>query len=283
MRKNIFNFIGFDSEYDESELVLMGIPYDGTVSYRPGTRFAPSAVRENSYGLETYSPYFDDDLSEYKLFDMGDIDLPFGNTERILNIIKENAKKAVFDNKILFSVGGEHLVTYPLVEAYYEKYKDDLVILHFDAHTDLRDDYMGEKLSHASVIKRIYDMVGQDKIYQFCVRSGEKEEFNFHTKGIFQEKFTFTKLEEIVEKIKGRPVYVTIDLDVLDPSVFPGTGTPEAGGINFHEMLDLIKILKNAKIVGADVVELSPHYDQSGISTAAACKIIRELTFAILK
>ena len=283
MKKNIFNFIGFDSEYDESELVLMGIPYDGTVSYRPGTRFAPSAVRENSYGLETYSPYFDDDLSEFLLFDMGDIDLTFGNTERILNIIKENAKKAVFDNKILFSVGGEHLVTYPLVEAYYEKYKDDLVILHFDAHTDLRDDYMGEKLSHASVIKRIYDMVGQDKIYQFCVRSGEKEEFNFHTKGIFQEKFTFTKLEEIVEKIKGRPVYVTIDLDVLDPSVFPGTGTPEAGGINFHEMLDLIKILKNAKIVGADVVELSPHYDQSGISTAAACKIIRELTFAILK
>lgn len=283
MKKNIFNFIGFDSEYDESELVLMGIPYDGTVSYRPGTRFAPSAVRENSYGLETYSPYFDDDLSEYKLFDMGDIELPFGNTQRILDIIKENAKKAVFDNKILFSVGGEHLVTYPLVEAYYEKYKDDLVILHFDAHTDLRDDYMGEKLSHASVIKRIYDMVGQDKIYQFCVRSGEKEEFNFHTKGIFQEKFTFTKLEEIVEKIKGRPVYVTIDLDVLDPSVFPGTGTPEAGGINFHEMLDLIKILKNAKIVGADVVELSPHYDQSGISTAAACKIIRELTFAILK
>ena len=283
MRKNVFNFIGFDSEYDESELVLMGIPYDGTVSYRPGTRFAPSAVRENSYGLETYSPYFDDDLSEYKLFDMGDIDLPFGNTQRILDIIKENAKKAVFDNKILFSVGGEHLVTYPLVEAYYEKYKDDLVILHFDAHTDLRDDYMGEKLSHASVIKRIYDMVGQDKIYQFCVRSGEKEEFNFHTKGIFQEKFTFTKLEEIVEKIKGRQVYVTIDLDVLDPSVFPGTGTPEAGGINFHEMLDLIKILKNAKIVGADVVELSPHYDQSGISTAAACKIIRELTFAILK
>ena len=283
MKKNIFNFIGFDSEYDESELVLMGIPYDGTVSYRPGTRFAPSAVRENSYGLETYSPYFDDDLSEYKLFDMGDIDLPFGNTERILNIIKENAKKAVFDNKILFSVGGEHLVTYPLVEAYYEKYKDDLVILHFDAHTDLRDDYMGEKLSHASVIKRIYDMVGQDKIYQFCVRSGEKEEFNFHTKGIFQEKFTFTKLEEIVEKIKGRPVYVTIDLDVLDPSVFPGTGTPEGGGINFHEMLDLIKILKNAKIVGADVVELSPHYDQSGVSTAVACKIIRELTFAILK
>ena len=283
MRKNIFNFIGFDSEYDEPELVLMGIPYDGTVSYRPGTRFAPSAVRENSYGLETYSPYFDDDLSEYKLFDMGDIDLPFGNTQRILDIIKENAKKAVFDNKILFSVGGEHLVTYPLVEAYYEKYKNDLVILHFDAHTDLRDDYMGEKLSHASVIKRIYDMVGQDKIYQFCVRSGEKEEFHYDTKGIFQEKFTFTKLEEIVEEIKGRPVYVTIDLDVLDPSVFPGTGTPEAGGINFHEMMDLIKILKNAKIVGADVVELSPHYDQSGISTAAACKIIRELTFAILK
>ena len=283
MKQNIFNFIGFDSEYEEAELVLMGIPYDGTVSYRPGTRFAPSAVRENSYGLETYSPYFDCDLSEHKLFDMGDIELPFGNTERVLEIIKKNAERVVLDNKILFSVGGEHLVTYPLVEAYYKKYRDELVILHFDAHTDLRDDYMGEKLSHASVIKRIYDMVGRDKIYQFCIRSGEKDEFSYHEKGIFQEKFKFTKLKEIIEKIKGRPVYVTIDLDVLDPSIFSGTGTPEAGGINFHEMLDLIKVLKNAKIVGADVVELSPHYDQSGVSTAVACKIIRELTFAILK
>ena len=283
MKKNISAFIGFDSEYDEAELVLMGIPYDGTVSFRPGTRFAPSEIRNNSYGLEIYSPYFDKELTDYNLFDAGDLELPFGNTQKILDIIRENAKKILSDNKILFSAGGEHLITYPLVQAYFEKYGEDLLIIHFDAHTDLREDYMGEKLSHASVIKRIYDMVGKDKIYQFCVRSGEKEEFQYEKKGIFQEKFTFTKLPEIIEKLSGKPVYVTIDLDVLDPSVFPGTGTPEAGGINFNEMLSLIKILKNAKIVGADVVELSPHYDQSGVSTSVACKIIREMIFAILK
>ncbi len=283
MEKNISAFIGFDSDYDEAELVLMGIPYDGTVSFRPGTRFAPSEIRNHSHGLEIYSPYFDKELTDYNLFDAGDLELPFGNTRRVMEIIKENAKKILGDNKILFSAGGEHLVTYPLVQAYFEKYGEDLHIIHFDAHTDLREDYMGEKLSHASVIKRIYDIVGRDKIYQFCVRSGEKEEFHYKDKGIFQEKFTFTKLPEVLEKLEGKPVYVTIDLDVLDPSVFPGTGTPEAGGINFNEMLNLIKLLKNAKIVGADVVELSPHYDQSGVSTSVACKIIRELTFAILQ
>ena len=283
MKKNISAFIGFDSDYDKAELVLMGIPYDGTVSFRPGTRFAPSEIRNNSYGLEIYSPYFDKELTDYNLFDAGDIELPFGNTQKILDIIRENAKKILNDNKILFSAGGEHLVTYPLVQAYFEKYGEDLHIIHFDAHTDLREDYMGEKLSHASVIKRIYDITGKDKIYQFCIRSGEKEEFRYKDKGIFQEKFTFTRLPEIIEKLAGKPVYVTIDLDVLDPSVFPGTGTPEPGGINFNEMLSLIKILKNAKIVGADVVELSPHYDQSGVSTSVACKIIREMIFAILK
>ena len=283
MEKNISAFIGFDSDYDEAELVLMGIPYDGTVSFRPGTRFAPSEIRNHSYGLEIYSPYFDKELTDYNLFDAGDLELPFGNTRRVMDIIKENAEKILGDNKILLSAGGEHLVTYPLVQAYFEKYGEDLHIIHFDAHTDLREDYMGEKLSHASVIKRIYDIVGRDKIYQFCVRSGEKEEFHYKDKGIFQEKFTFTKLPEILKKLEGKPVYVTIDLYVLDPSVFPGTGTPEAGGINFNEMLNLIKLLKNAKIVGADVVELSPHYDQSGVSTSVACKIIRELTFAILQ
>ena len=283
MKKNISAFIGFDSDYDEAELVLMGIPYDGTVSFRPGTRFAPSEIRNHSHGLEVYSPYFDKELTDYNLFDAGDLEIPFGNTQKVMEIIKENAEKILGDNKILLSAGGEHLVTYPLVQAYFEKYGEDLHIIHFDAHTDLREDYMGEKLSHASVIKRIYDIVGRDKIYQFCVRSGEKEEFHYKDKGIFQEKFTFTKLPEVLAKLDGKPVYVTIDLDVLDPSVFPGTGTPEAGGINFNEMLNLIKLLKNAKIVGADVVELSPHYDQSGVSTSAACKIIRELTFAILQ
>ena len=283
MKKNISAFIGFDSDYDKAELVLMGIPYDGTVSFRPGTRFAPSEIRNNSYGLEIYSPYFDKELTDYNLFDAGDIELPFGNTQKILDIIRENAKKILNDNKILFSAGGEHLVTYPLVQAYFEKYGEDLHIIHFDAHTDLREDYMGEKLSHASVIKRIYDITGKDKIYQFCIRSGEKEEFRYKDKGIFQEKFTFTRLPEIIEKLAGKPVYVTIDLDVLDPSVFPGTGTPEAGGVSFIELLEAIRTVSQVNVVGADVNELAPMLDVSGVSTATACKVLRELLLAVAK
>lgn len=282
LNKNIHTFIGFDSEYEDSQIVVFGAPFDGTTSFRPGTRFAPAIMRNESYGLETYSPYLDRDLTDIKVYDAGDLEFPFGNTEKVLNMIKEFVKDVLNNEKIPVMIGGEHLVTLPSIEAVYEKYKD-LYVIHFDAHTDLREDYMGERLSHATVIRRVWDFLGDGRIYQFGIRSGERKEFEWAKEHTKLTKFTYKGLEDVVNKMKDKPVYVTIDLDILDPSVFPGTGTPEPGGISFNDMMDIINTLKDLNIVGADIVELSPHYDNSGASTAVACKILRELVLAISK
>lgn len=282
VNKNITNFIGFDSDYESSKIVSFGAPFDGTTSFRPGTRFASSVMRNESYGLETYSPYLDLDLDDMQICDAGDLEIPFGNPTKTLNIIKEFTKQIVSAEKIPLMIGGEHLVTLPSVEAVFEKY-NDLHIVHFDAHTDLREDYMGETLSHASVIRRIWDFVGDNRIFQYGIRSGQKSEFEFAKKHTKLTKFTYDGLEEAVREIGDKPVYITIDLDVLDPSIFPGTGTPEPGGITFNDMMNIISIIKKLNIVGADVVELSPHYDTSGVSNAVACKILRELALAIHK
>jgi len=282
LEKNIETFIGCDSEYNEASLVIFGAPFDSTTSYRPGTRYGSSAIRHESFGLETYSPYQDEDLTDYKIFDHGDLELCFGSSSMALNDIKATTSTILKDNKIPLLIGGEHLVTLGSFEAIFEKYPD-VHIIHFDAHTDLRDDYLGAKLSHACVIRRCHDLVGDGKIHQFCIRSGEREEFKFASMHTDLHKFNFDGLEESIAKIKDAPVYFTIDLDCLDPSAFPGTGTPEAGGVTFIELLNAIEKVCKLNIVGADVNELSPMLDASGASTALACKVVRELMLAILK
>lgn len=276
-------FIGFEDSFEESSAVLFGVPFDGTTSFKPGTRFAPSAMREDSWGLESYSPYLDKDLEDLKLFDYGNLEVPFGDKKKALRLIQEQVQQIIDANKIPIMIGGEHLVSLAPVKALSKKY-DDLNIIHFDAHTDLREEYLGESLSHATVLRRIYDQVGDGKINQFCIRSGLKEEFEWAKHHTHLEKFTYNTLESCVRRLKEKPVYITIDLDVLDPSVFPGTGTPEPGGINFHHMMEIISILnKLENVVGMDVVELSPKYDASGVSTAVACKTLRELVLATIK
>lgn len=282
---NLFNrycFIGCEKSFEESETVIFGAPFDGTSSNRPGSRFAPNKIRLDSYGLETYSPYLNEDLTEKMIHDAGDLDFTFGNKHAVLDMIKEYCQYLVKNLKKPFMIGGEHLVTLPVVESLFEKHKD-LVLLHFDAHTDLRVDYIGEELSHATVIRQIWNFLGDNRIYQFGIRSGLKKEFQWameegHTT---INQFGCENLNEVLSKIKDKPVYVTIDLDILDPSIFPGTGTPEPGGISFKEMLEVINTLKQLNIVGADVVELSPDYDPSGVSTAVAAKVIRELLLII--
>lgn len=273
-------FIGCESDYQESEIVLFGAGFDGTTSFRPGTRFAPHTIRSESFGIETYSPYQDKDMAEIKVFDSGDLEFPFGNTNAVLDMITERTKEILSDDKVPFMIGGEHLVTLGSVRAVAEKYPD-LHIIHFDAHTDLREEYLGETLSHASVIKRCWDIVGDNRIYQFGIRSGERYEFEFAKEHTFLTKFNTDGIEKAVEELKGKPVYLTLDLDILDPSIFPGTGTPEAGGVTFNELLNALITTTPLNIVGCDVNELSPVYDQSGVSTAVACKIIRELLLII--
>ena len=281
LNKNVQTFIACDSEYEDAKIVLFGAGFDGTTSFRPGTRFAPSAIRNESFGIETYSPYQDKDMTDYCYFDSGDLELPFGSVKRTLADIAGRADTILADGKLPLMIGGEHLVTLGQVMAVADKYPD-LYIIHFDAHADLRDDYLGQKLSHACVLRRCHEIVGDGHIYQFGIRSGDREEFRFADEHTAMHMFSFEGLEETVEKLRGKNVYFTLDLDVLDASVFPGTGTPEAGGVTFDELRKAATLVcSRLNIVGCDVNELSPVYDQSGVSTAVACKIIREMLLAL--
>ena len=275
-------FLGCEHSFEDSNHIIFGAPFDGTTTFRPGTRFAPQIMRVESIGLETYSPYFDLDIEDYKVNDSGDLDLPFGSTQGALDIIQEQAKKILKKKKKPLMIGGEHLVSLPVIREAFKKYPD-LHIIHFDAHTDLREEYLGEKLSHSSVFKRVWDFIGDNRIYQFGIRSGTKEEFYWSKEGhTYINKFNFDTLDEIVKKIKDKPVYFSVDLDVLDPSIMSGTGTTEAGGVTFNELINAIKQVSTLDIIGADIVELSPHYDHSGVSTAVACKVLREILCAML-
>ena len=284
MNRNIETFIGCDGDYDYAQIVLFGAPFDSTTSFRPGARFGSSAIRHESFGLETYSPYQDKDLTDIKVFDCGDLELCFGSAEAALKDIEEKAGEILFDGKMPFLIGGEHLVTLGAVRAVAERYPN-LHIIHFDAHADLRDDYLGAQLSHACVMRRCHELIGDGRIHQFCIRSGDKAEFTFAKAHTDMHKFGFEGLKELTEKLaeEHTPVYLTVDLDCLDPALFCGTGTPEAGGVSFTELLDAILTVSKTNIVGADVNELAPMLDASGASTAAACKIVREMLLAIYK
>lgn len=282
MTKNIQTFLGCDADYDQAQLVLFGVPFDGTTSFRPGTRFGPSAIRNESFGIETYSPYCNRDMTDYQVFDGGDLELPFGNTKRVLELIEAYTAKLLADNKPFLMLGGEHLITLGTLRAVVKRYPD-VHIIHLDAHTDLRTEYLEEELSHSTVIRQIWNLLGDGRIHQFGIRSGEKYEFEFAQAHTNLHKFDLEGFEKTVAQLKDKPVYVTLDLDVLDPSIFPGTGTPEAGGVSFKELLKAILQLNQLNIVGCDVNELSPHYDPSGTSTAVACKVTREMILQIIK
>lgn len=281
LKTNVETFIGCDADYKTADTVLFGAPYDCTTSFRPGTRFASAAMRRESYGLELYSPYQGKELTDRRIFDSGDIELPFGAPEPALKMIEKRAAAVLKDGKRPFMLGGEHLVTLGAVRAAVKKFPD-LHILHFDAHADLRDDYLGQKLSHACVLRRCHELVGDGKIYQFGIRSGDKSEFVWGREHVFTRLFDFEGLQHAFETLAGVPVYLTVDLDVLDPSVFPGTGTPEPGGVSFDALRKAVTdACRTLNVVAADVNELSPHYDASGASTAVACKIVREMLIAL--
>lgn len=265
------DWIGSLENYDEADIVMIGLPFDGTCSYRPGSRFAPERLRLASWGLEDYSPVYDKHLDDVNFYDAGELEFPLGNTQKSLDVIEENARHIFRDNKKYLSIGGEHLVTLPALKACYEKYKD-IAVIHFDAHTDLRTDYLGEKLSHASVMRRIGEIIGFENIKQIGIRSGTKEEFD-----LMKRFKTLVKTSKDLEIIKNKKIFLSIDVDVLDPSVMPGTGTPEPDGLMYRELAEWIEYLKDFDIVGADIVELAPDYDKSEVSTAVVTKIIRDV------
>lgn len=282
LKKNIETFLGCDCEYQEADMVIFGAPFDSTTSYRPGARFGSRAIRMESFGLETYSPYQDKDLTDYHVFDSGDLELCFGSPESALAEVQQRTEVILNDGKLPVMLGGEHLMTLGAVRAMHQKYPD-LCIIHLDAHTDLREDYLGAPLSHASVLRRCWDLLGDGRIWQFGIRSGERAEFTWAKQHTFLHPFNLEGIDKAVAEIGNRPLYFTLDLDVLDPAFFCGTGTPEAGGASFAELLAAIQTIGKARVVGCDVMELAPTLDQSGASTALACKIVRELLLALNK
>jgi agmatinase len=282
-KKVDLSFQSCKSEYEDSDVVIFSVPMDWTTSFRPGTRFAGNQVRVDSFGIEWYSPYRDMNLKDVKTSDIGDLELPIGDVENSLDIVYQTTKTILNDGKKSMMIGGEHLVTLPVLQAYYEKYPN-LHVIHLDAHTDLRESFFGRELSHATFMFHAHKFLGDGKIFQFGIRSGDKHEFEWAKTHITQRKFDFVGLDEVVKQLKDVPVYITIDIDVLDPSVAPGTGTPEPGGMQYKDLLwafDQFEQLNH--IVGADLVELSPYLDPSGATNAVAVKTVRELTLLLHK
>ena len=276
-------FMGTRETYEEAQAVLVGLPMDFTVSLRPGTRMGPQQIRNVSFGIEDYSVYLDRSLNDISFYDAGDVTLPFGNVAGSLQRMEEVAAKIFADKKFPLFLGGEHLVTYPLVKACH-KFYTDLVVIHFDAHADLREDYEGEEQSHATVLNKVAKHLGPKRVYQFGIRSGIKEEFEFakeHTHMYVDE--IFPALGKVVAELKSRPVYVTLDIDVLDPAFAPGTGTPEPGGCTARELLAAIHTMKALNVVGMDIVEVSPLNDESERTAFLAAKLVREALLAYVK
>lgn len=269
------NWMGQNPDYASSDIIMLGMPFDGTVSYRPGSRFAPEQIRLASWGLEEYSPYFDKHLEDCNFHDAGDLEFPLGNTKKSLGVIRQNVEEIYKDGKRVFGIGGEHLVTLPEIQAIY-KYVDNLAIVHFDAHTDLREEYLGEPLSHSAVIRHSAEIIGFENLKQIGIRSGMKEEFE-----LMKKYNTLIHEHKELDVFKDKNIFITVDLDVLDTSIMPGTGTPEVGGLDFNQLVGWFKYLSQFNIIGADVVELAPDYDASGASTAVATKVIRELLMAV--
>ena len=265
------DFIAANPSYEQSKIVMLGMPYDCTCSNRAGTRFGPQAIRLESVGIETYSPYFDEDLENIPFYDAGDLEYPFGNAKRALEITEDNVDCILNDGKKLLGIGGEHLITLASVKSLLKKY-DNLAVIQFDAHTDLRSQYLGETLTHSGVMYQIAELIGYNNIIQIGLRSGEKAEFD-----IVKKYSTLKTKPQELDKFKNKNIFLTIDLDVLDPSLMSGVGTPEAGGLSYNELVDWLKYLKNFNIVSADIMELSPDIDPTKTSTATACKLVREV------
>jgi agmatinase len=279
-------FIMSRATEEEAEAVIYGMPMDWTVSFRPGSRFGPNRIREASIGLEEYSPYLDRHLEEVRYHDAGDMLLPFGNAARSLNIIEGYIDELLEKGKFPLGLGGEHLVTWPVIQSMYKKYAD-LAIIHIDAHADLREEYEGEVLSHSTPIRKSCELLGAENIYSFGIRSGMREEFQYAKEsGMHMAKFEVLEpLKRVLPELAGRPVYVTIDIDVLDPAFAPGTGTAEAGGIASKELLASIHAIAESdmNIVGADLVEVAPAYDPTERTQIAASKFIREMLLGFVK
>jgi agmatinase len=268
--------MGSIDNFERSEVVLIGAPMEVTVSFRPGTRKGPEQIRLVSPGLEEYSLDLNRDLADCCYYDAGDVVLPPGTLQESLRRIGAVTAKVLSSSKFPLVIGGEHLVSLAVIKEVARVYPE-LAVIQLDAHADLREDYLGERYSHATVMRRVADLVGGENIYQLGIRSGTREEIEFgrkHTNLFFNE--LIQPLQEIIPLLKGRPVYVTLDIDVVDPAYAPGTGAAEPCGCTSREIIRALHLLGGINVVGFDLVEVSPVYDFSERTALLAAKLVRE-------
>ncbi|MCY0894902.1 MAG: agmatinase [Alicyclobacillaceae bacterium] len=276
-------FIGSTQDIRKAKAVLYGMPMDWTVSFRSGTRLGPARIREVSLGLEEYSPYLDRDLADIEYYDAGDIALPFGNAPKSVDVIYHYVREVYAAGKFPLGLGGEHLATWGCIRAAAEAYPD-LRVIHLDAHTDLRDDYEGESYSHATVLKKVCDLIGPDRVYQFGIRSGTRAEFEFARQHTHFFPFdVYEPMSTVLQELADHPVYVTWDIDVFDPAYAPGTGTAEHGGIAPREAFQVFSLLSKLRVVGFDLMEVAPPMDSSEQTQILAAKLVREALLACVR
>jgi agmatinase len=279
LEKN-FGFMGAHSDYKACSKVILGLPMDSTTSFRPGTRLAPARIRGVSEGIEEFSIYQKRSLLDINFYDGGDIVVPFGNVVESLNRIEQTVESILKQDKQTVCIGGEHLVSLPVIKAYRRRYPD-LVVVQMDAHADLRKDYLGEELSHATVMRHVVEVIGPRRLYQLGIRSATEDELLFAESNT---RLYLDQLSDAVDDVKqqagSRPVYVTLDIDVLDPAFAPGTGTPEPGGFSSRELLRVLHSLAELDVVGFDLVEVAPPYEKGDNTSILGAKIIREALLA---
>ena len=275
------NYISANASFEKSRGVILGCPYDGSASFRPGARFGPSAIRKASWGIETFSPYFQRDLTQCSIHDMGDLELPLGEKKISLSLIRKALGQILSKKKFPILLGGDHLITLPVVEELSLRHPN-LHLVHIDAHTDLREDYLGEVLSHSTVMRKVVDHLGEGRLFQIGIRSGTEDEFKLARKWKSIVPSDPRSLKAMVRRLKNLPVYITLDLDVMDPGLLPGVGTPEPGGLTFQGLLSILKTLQSLRVVGFDLVELTPDYDPTGISSVTASVLLREMILTFI-
>jgi len=273
------HYISASASFEESRGVILGCPYDGSASFRPGARFGPSAIRRTSWGIETFSPYFQKDLTQFSIHDMGDLELPLGEKKLSLGLIRKALDQILSREKFPILLGGDHLITLPIVEGLSLRHPN-LHLVHIDAHTDLREDYLGESLSHSTVMRKVVDHLGEGRLLQIGIRSGTEDEFKLARRMKSIVSLDSRSLSSMIKRLRNQPVYITLDLDVIDPSLLPGVGTPEPGGFTFQEIIFLLRKLQTLHVVGFDIVELTPDYDPTQVSSVTASVILREMILA---
>jgi len=272
-------FTGISSAYDKSQFVFFGVPYDKTSTYKAGSRFAPGALRDVSANMELYSVRSEVDLEKVAVHDWGDVDVVEDLVETLARVKAVCSER--FGNKtISIMAGGEHSITKAAADAL----PKDTGLVSFDAHLDLRDEFLGEKLSHATFMRRVSELLGPDHIMEIGIRAFSKPELDFTRKSgvtmITPQDLRKTGIPKTAQRIRGflsqfSHSYVTVDIDVLDPAFAPGVGNPEPDGLSTDELLTLVDSSMSGNSVGLDLVEVSPQLD-SGQTAAVGVKVIFE-------